>query len=509
MMTAPFGTHSFWLHSRFGRVAMNTWRTLCHLLLTSIIASTSASAADVAIADVVEAWKRRERAAQSFSADLWEFNTVAKGTLGLASKLEGPIPPADHERIIERTLLVDGDQMRHACFGDAWDDRAEGFVPETMTSASDGTTAKSVHQIGPPGDVRSIGFIHSRSAHPDRLCLYLGSVLKHFRPFSAGLGAFHPERWELVETEVVFNGSKCIRIREGKIDDRRYRELFVDPERDYALVRYRSHFDRRIESELTTSFAKHDQYGWIPDNWEVILYSNGRLVNSALGSLEGIEMNLPIAEKSFDVTFPVGTDINDHLLKKVWRVMPTGEWQIAGAALAPPRVPNNRPIGGIAVMQDNLSRSFQSRIWSCISAGLILIGASIALFSFRRRHRIACTIGLFVVLVLIPIALNLTLAGLACGACGPGCLEVDCIISKEGDEYALEDVCPKFLRIDPSNDRTLVPGGPGSRFQLVDNFVVCFGSIPLNLSGQCSDCNPENAWSMTTTVCGLNCEMEP
>lgn len=168
----------------------------------------------------------------------------------MASSSQDPekvVPPEDHDRLIERTIVVDGDRMRHVRVGDAWDDAADGFVPETMTSVSDGTIARSLHRCGINGDERLVGFIHSHPFHPDRSCLYLGSILAHYRPFGPGLGSFTTARWELVNPVAPLNGSSCILIREGKDTDLRYTELYVDPGKDYALVRYRRHFHGRIE----------------------------------------------------------------------------------------------------------------------------------------------------------------------------------------------------------------------------------------------------------------------
>lgn len=299
--------------------------SLALCLLLTCVPVTSGSGVDKTVADVIEAWKHREKATLSFAAETSELSTAAKGTLSLASKDPDKIIPAeDHKRIIERKIVVDGDKMRHVRIGDAWHDAADGFLPETMTSVFDGTIANSMHQLNIGEKVRSVGYIHSRPGHPDRNSLYLGALLKHFRPLSAGLGTLKPEEWELVERHAQVNDEECILVRQGKATDVRYSDLYINPKKDFTLVRFCTRFQDQLENELTTTFREDAKLGWIPDAWKVTRYANGRMIDGAAGSLKKIEVNTPIAKGTFDLTFPPGCEVNDQLIRKKF-VVPSEE----------------------------------------------------------------------------------------------------------------------------------------------------------------------------------------
>ena len=491
---------------------MNSWRTLCTFVLASL-ASLTVSAAEVTISDVVEAWKRREKSTNSFSCKTWELSTAGKGTLLLASNTNDPekvIPAEDHDRIIERTIIVDGDQMRHVRIGVAWDDDADGFVPETMISVADGTIAKSLHRCDRGTEMRSTGFIHHRPGHPDRFCLYLGPVLRHFRPFSPSLGTFSPERWKLVDEGVALNGSKCILIREGQQTDIRYNELFVDPEKDFALVRYTSYFHGRLENQLSTTFSKDTKLGWIPDSWEVYRYSNAHLADSAVGSLEGVEINIPIAGDSFDVIFPADTMVNDHLARKVSLVLATGEWQIVSDfGRRTSLKPQTTSVVQIGTKRGRFSESTLS-MWF-LSVVLIVISGALGVFCIRRRTaRLLTAVGFCLGLgvVLDPErSIYCALETKAKAACGVGCAETDCYEAVDGTEIVLEFLCNKTMNVDPPGGTT---GGATStvRFEVVMNDPGCDAGG--GLGGIRVNCPPPTGnWEVSRTACKEFCYPDP
>ena len=182
----------------------------------------------------------------------------------------------------------------------------EGGIPEEMTSVFDGVVAKSLHVSGKS----SVGFVHTNRQHADRHNLHVLPIVGHFRALTDDMTVLAPNKWHVVATDAKYKDATCVMVREGSEEDVRYRELWFESEKDYALVRRRDVFHRRTANELNISYKKDETVGWVPSAWRVERYADGRLIDLSLAKVVALKINEPIDDAMFQLDFPPGTKVN-------------------------------------------------------------------------------------------------------------------------------------------------------------------------------------------------------
>lgn len=92
--------------------------------------------------------------------------------------------------------------------------------------------------------------------------------------------------------------------------------------------------------------------------------------------------------------------------------------------------------------------------------------------------------------------------------CGIGCWsDCQCIHPWGGGKYAIEDVCPKIVRMDPGNEEITVGDTFLLRFQPVSGMIIC-GALDGQTHGQASCSDPTGPWSTVHTTCWEGCDLE-
>jgi hypothetical protein len=190
--------------------------------------------------------------------------------------------------------------------GPVWSYPTQSEALEVMTSVFDGEAAKSLHVT----EKRSVAFIHSKRQHADRHSLHVLPIVGHFRALAEEMTVLSPEKWHVVATDAELDDAVCVMVREGSEDDIRYRELWFDAEKGYALVRRRDVFQRRTANEISISYTPDDTVGWVPSGWQINRYADGRLIDHSVATIARLTINEPVDDATFQLDFPPGTKVN-------------------------------------------------------------------------------------------------------------------------------------------------------------------------------------------------------
>jgi hypothetical protein len=250
---------------------------------------------------IVEQMRKRQAVAKTVDAEI-EQRSLLVMPLGV-----GRTPAQEGEaglRPGKQAIILKDAKMFRRLNRVLWSGGEE--VPEEMTSVFDGLVAGSLHVTAKS----SVGFVHTKRQHADRYSLHVMPVVSHFRALADDMTVLSLDKWHVVATDAKLNDSICVLVREGNEVDVRYRELWFDAEKDYALVRRRDVFHGRTENELSITYKKDKAVGWVPSAWRVDRFADGRLIDHSDAKVVRLTINEPVGDATFELKFPPGATVN-------------------------------------------------------------------------------------------------------------------------------------------------------------------------------------------------------
>src|SRR5580704_10092847 len=154
-----------------------------------------------------------------------------------------------------------------------------------------------------------------------------------FRPFDPAFG-WKRERCRLVTDNEFVDQTRCLVIQMDEIS--KSERCWVDPVRDYAIVKWEKRPLRMPSVSLTIDYQQDKLHGWIPVRWTRQLRG---ATPEATGTAEAVvthsAVNESLPKETFAPVFPAGTSVADHAAD---RLVPRD------AAAKKPHKPRRNPV---------------------------------------------------------------------------------------------------------------------------------------------------------------------
>ena len=272
---------------------------------------------------IAEAWKARELRVRSATFTWTEQKTVPKGRvtdflLGAGGELAmqdmgiAPgevVPPRDTTFEVRLGLSLDGNKMRYTRDDQCWSGEKKAYVPDPYVSTFDGRQAKVFSPLGVPYAKYPFGSIQTDDHHVDVRNVRLAPILNTVRPVDAAFRNFRVRAMSLPGRRATIQGRSCLELEHRQHSY--LQRIWVDPSRDYVVVRELSTQDERPLIKWDVQFQQVDGL-WVPKSWSIQkLHLNGKFDYSIQAVVTTVQINPTIAAPEFDILFPSGTLVTD------------------------------------------------------------------------------------------------------------------------------------------------------------------------------------------------------
>jgi len=314
-------------------------------------------------------------------------NFLPKGSYSLGmppDKFGGrKLPETDLKQSgLKTRILVSGNKVREEHQSYQWDLDKKVFWISGELSTFDGTNTFDIRDIGyaspeDPGTGHvTKAYKQFRNHGLPRYRILFGA----FRSATPGMRPWHPHDLAPTGRRAVIGGSECIECWIGKYADGGFNAVWVDPNKDYLVVRQiLNDVVGRDRTQLEITYRAHPELGWVPDKWEnTVTGTGGQPGISTHFKVEDFRFNQTVLESEFSLKFPPGMTVLDNLDSggSEGRIQPDGRFKPLDSDTA-------------YELPGNATPSTWSRIRIAVYAILALLTAIGVAGLVRRRTRIA------------------------------------------------------------------------------------------------------------------------
>ncbi|HEV3415509.1 MAG TPA: hypothetical protein VG056_01795 [Pirellulales bacterium] len=260
---------------------------------------------------ILAAWKQRQAEIKTFkfvSQREWVF----RGSSHDDSR--GPRAPefGDRQAFVtlkcDDTVWVDGDRfaMETAVVG------GPDPLPAARRyeAAFDGQITRAYETLD---NARRNGFGSVKAGFDNQITYHamVHPVLFAFRPLVPHLGRIVPSACKVLPRGGRIDDVQCA-IVETYDDVGLKRSYWVDPAREYIVLREHVVLNGQDYSRMDTSYRRDLKFGWIPNAWNFSSVGNrGTWLHSETATVTAYAINEPMHESIFQVEFPKGAQVTD------------------------------------------------------------------------------------------------------------------------------------------------------------------------------------------------------
>jgi hypothetical protein len=335
------------------RTARPDIRWQIKLLLTTVLALSSAwvTAADpstaITLDDITRAWTDREARLATAEANWKETVFHPRGSLFDSAELRGAganrqprvLPEQDTTVEVRCRLTVSGGSSRFERRGSQWlydfaefGEREYVSVFGTLDLLGEGNTVKPERGqffSGVPGKLEPASFLRHDdvSPHAHDLSAFPASVA--VRPADPRLRRPGFEGWQVMG-ERHLGRRPCVELerRTGRYNGsnaprERFTRLWLDAERDFALVQYEEGEDEQVYFQCALENSQHANGDWLPMSWRTSSFravDPHDLTQQVDVAAVTWRFDEPLAADTFRVPKPLGTLVNDVGMRRSYRV---------------------------------------------------------------------------------------------------------------------------------------------------------------------------------------------
>jgi len=265
-----------------------------------------ASAHEPRLEVILAAWKQRQAKINTFkftSRTEWTFkDSSSDRDVDLKNRPKYATLKCDD------TVWVSGDRIALVTAV------AEGPSPlpafRRYEAAFDGRTSRTFFKTDLPG--RADGFGAVKPGFDDQITeqLPVRPVLLAFRPLSPHLGRIVPSACRVLPSGGKISDISCVILE--TYNTQGFRECYwLDPARDYIVLRKHSMLNGQDYSRVDISYQHDRTFGWIPHGWnDCSVGDRGAWMHSHSVTVTGFRINEPIHASVFQVEFPKGAQVN-------------------------------------------------------------------------------------------------------------------------------------------------------------------------------------------------------
>lgn len=256
---------------------------------------------------IIDAWSRRQERVHSFH---FEWDQVMRK---LAAPGGGGSPDA-----ATRVWTEVSQRGEFRLSGDRIDNRlssesgAATTTPGFLRGTYDGNSSRRYGQQAPDATQTGTGYVNSVPYAYGVREAEVAPLLLTYRPLHPVIGKIDPKRSEVLPQKRQIGEHVCLILQvnspSGVVDT-----YWVDPSRDYIILRYTSAFQGRDSVRLDIEYERNQFNEWVPKKWRrALVDENGqpRLTKEASMTRSEVNVSIPAAEFAFD--FPDGTVVFDQ-----------------------------------------------------------------------------------------------------------------------------------------------------------------------------------------------------
>lgn len=280
----------------------------CSLALAMLFASSPESDANAVTVEQVHAgWRARAQNTRYLHVT-YQFTTVVPR----GSYREKPADDTILRRNIEYALS--GERAMFYVEGDQWDVLNRAVKSRKYRKAFNGETVRSITTI--PGTISPFAEIYHenspRIVYREISAAPLTWVYRPLAHFEAG-GGDEAWTWSVDESTLVERppGLVSIALTEKHWPIVHY--FWVDPDREYIPVRWIQERAGKIAHDESIEFREDKTYGWVPAQWSNRRFREDTLVEFSEAVVGDIRVNEPLSGDMFNVQFPIGAWVNEHV----------------------------------------------------------------------------------------------------------------------------------------------------------------------------------------------------
>lgn len=206
--------------------------------------------------------------------------------------------------------------------------------PRRFTRIFDGRTFREVLAAGSIPHTEAAIYAGSGGQWPEDLTYR--PVLLSIRPLSPLSATIDPADCVLADDDVLVNGFQCWHLRE-KTDQDIVRHYWIDPRRDFVIVRQIEEHGAVPAAQLDIRYAEHETCGWLPTGWTVMIMKGSADVEDYPGRQEvpcflaatvtSAIVNEPVLAEEFSLEILPGTIVNDNVSNRCALALPDGGLQ--------------------------------------------------------------------------------------------------------------------------------------------------------------------------------------
>jgi hypothetical protein len=372
-------------------------RVTLHLTLASAIgapawcflsvSSTAAQDKGPTIEQIVKVWEDRQSKVERARFEFSCTRTHHKGSTDFLAAAAGgtvtevPNPPRDYHVVGKGSLSMDGEKLRHVLDMEQWEPETRSLYAQHRVGTFDGKTAKLLHDPCSGTKSYAIAGIQPAKksdsgfelAHLPLTALVRGDPAEFLRNLAG---------YQLSPGTIQVGTRPCIELVKTSRTTNRREVLYLDSQRDYALVRRMTIQGDRPTWQLDVRNAEDAKVGWVPKSWDYVIRSpDAKLVLESGGiSVTSYELNGKMPDDEFDIKkLPPGTVVRDMTSGKLKLSVIQEDGKKGGEKPFPVNMtyeelkqfPPSRPSWGL---------------WWVVTGGLLLASGA-AYFSLRGYQR--------------------------------------------------------------------------------------------------------------------------
>lgn len=212
------------------------------------------------------------------------------------------------------------------------------------------------------------------------------------RPFSPIFGEIQPDRCSLSSQTRTVAGNECLILEETLGNPAHMRSFWVDPTRDFTILRYQGITDFHLAVQLDFEHERHPVKGWIPKSWTAIELLSSTKTIRRFASTENVHVNFDETADSLptQLKFSPGTWIVDETSQQHFLVQESGMQPLTDAvdtkASSPPTRWEQKSASVYAnwVRKQTEENTFRAICWTI--GGMLIIASTIVLGYWTRNY---------------------------------------------------------------------------------------------------------------------------
>jgi beta-lactamase regulating signal transducer with metallopeptidase domain len=280
-------------------------------------AKTSAKAAKgpvPTIDQISAAWTARQKRVRTARLEWKATEFIAKGTMPPPRGFFGqdtasqptkrePLPPVDVSLECSQAVFVNGKMMRMDYEGDYWHPARGDLEQHFKVCTTDGEVAKMFFDERTTHELH--GFIDKGALNTECDAYSYRPIALAFRPCDRDMGGMAVKNGTIESGLEDVDGRACVVLSFASTT------LWLDPLRDFVVVRMRDEQNERTHRTWDISYREDPSHVWVPLEWKMVFILQDKVWGRTVAKVTGCTLNADIPRSVFQFEFPVGTSVSD------------------------------------------------------------------------------------------------------------------------------------------------------------------------------------------------------